>query len=324
MFFVVLLHVSARNWHHTDVNGLYWHVFNIYDSISRWTVPVFVMISGALFLNKNICIKQLYQKYIFKIVVVFFVWSTFYCFLSGRDMSLKNIINGEYHMWFLLMLIGLYVLLPILQKIIKNKNVMKYFLLLVFIFSSFIPFINKIMHDFFGCTQVITLVSKKTGLMNMPLALEYAGYFVLGYYLNLIHLSKKQRMLIYIGGLLGAFLTIFLNALMALKTQQPYGDYYENFTVNVLLCSVAVFVWFKYLNFSEKVPSVIFLLSKCSLGIYMVHIFVLNALNAEFGLNSLSFNPVFCTPLLAILICILSAIIVGMLYHIPILKKYII
>ena len=49
---VIFLHVAAQNWYNTDINTLNWHVFNIYDSIVRWGVPIFIMISGALFLEK--------------------------------------------------------------------------------------------------------------------------------------------------------------------------------------------------------------------------------------------------------------------------------
>ncbi len=56
---VILLHVAAFNWLSTDVNGYDWKVFNFYDSIVRWGVPVFVMISGALFLGRDdISIKK--------------------------------------------------------------------------------------------------------------------------------------------------------------------------------------------------------------------------------------------------------------------------
>ena len=147
IFFVIMIHVSAQNWYKIDVNDFFWQTFNFYDSISRWSVPVFVMISGALFLNKDIIISQIYKKYILRLMISFLVWSAFYCFLGNRSLSLKNILNGEYHMWFIFMIIGLYMLSPIIREIVKNKKIMKYFLLLAFIFTFFIPFVNQIIHD---------------------------------------------------------------------------------------------------------------------------------------------------------------------------------
>ena len=48
---VMLLHVSADNWGKADLRGLSWNVFNVCDSLTRWGVPVFVMVSGMMFLD---------------------------------------------------------------------------------------------------------------------------------------------------------------------------------------------------------------------------------------------------------------------------------
>ena len=58
-FFVVMIHLSSNN----GAVGL------MFNSISRFSVPVFVMISGALFLNRNISIKTLYKKYILRMML---------------------------------------------------------------------------------------------------------------------------------------------------------------------------------------------------------------------------------------------------------------
>ena len=60
-FAVVFIHVAASNWSNVDVNGMQWQVFNIYDSLVRWGVPIFVMISGALFLNRDVPIQNIYS-----------------------------------------------------------------------------------------------------------------------------------------------------------------------------------------------------------------------------------------------------------------------
>ena len=50
---VMVLHVTAQNWHGTSVSSFEWQTFNFFNSIVRWGVPIFVMISGALFLNER-------------------------------------------------------------------------------------------------------------------------------------------------------------------------------------------------------------------------------------------------------------------------------
>lgn len=47
-FSVVIVHVSAYKYYEVEVKTWEWQIFNIYNSVFRWTVPIFVMISGAL------------------------------------------------------------------------------------------------------------------------------------------------------------------------------------------------------------------------------------------------------------------------------------
>lgn len=66
---VITLHVAAKNWCSTDVQSFEWGIFNLFDSIVRWGVPVFVIISGSLFLSREIDIKRIYSKYVLRLVV---------------------------------------------------------------------------------------------------------------------------------------------------------------------------------------------------------------------------------------------------------------
>ena len=48
-FGVMVLHVAAQNWLSVGIESFEWNAFNFYDSLERWTVPVFVMVSGRCF-----------------------------------------------------------------------------------------------------------------------------------------------------------------------------------------------------------------------------------------------------------------------------------
>ncbi|WP_175637699.1 acyltransferase family protein, partial [Dickeya dadantii] len=50
-FAVIVLHVSAYTVALADLGTFSWWVGNLYDSLVRWCVPVFIMISGALLLS---------------------------------------------------------------------------------------------------------------------------------------------------------------------------------------------------------------------------------------------------------------------------------
>ena len=325
-FSVMILHISAQNWYTTDVNGIEWQVFNFFDSIVRWGVPVFVMLSGALFLNREITIRKLFSKYILRLVISYVVWSAIYALFSNGDAKVRfsNLILGHYHMWFIPMTVGTYICIPFIKSIIENEKNVKYYLVLSFVFAFFIPELFRLSCDFAGkiITWGVSAVSKYANIMNVNIVLGYTGYFILGYYLNKVDLGKEQRIIVYVLGLLGFISTIYLDLMAALKTQKCSGNYYGDFNVNVLLESIAVFTWFKYKNASGS--RIILKLSKFSFGAYLVHALVIEQLDALLGLNTLSFNPIFAVSVISIIVFIISYLISAILNQIPILKKYIV
>lgn len=79
-FAVIVLHVSAGQWHDYTEPTFEWNVMNIYDSATRFCVPIFLMISGALFLNpeKKLSLRKLYTHNILRVITAFCFWSFIY------------------------------------------------------------------------------------------------------------------------------------------------------------------------------------------------------------------------------------------------------
>ena len=61
---VIISHVSTIHIENIPYDSTNWHVHNIFEAFSRWCVPIFIMISGALFLNdsKPLNIIKLYKN----------------------------------------------------------------------------------------------------------------------------------------------------------------------------------------------------------------------------------------------------------------------
>ncbi len=52
----------------------------------------------------------------------------------------NSFINGHYHMWFLFMIVGLYLIVPfLLRPIVRDEKLLRYFLLLTLIFTFLLP-----------------------------------------------------------------------------------------------------------------------------------------------------------------------------------------
>ena len=102
---IILLHVTAQNMPYCELAGTEWNIYNICNSASRWGVPVFVMMSGALFLPREISTKTLYKKYISRMAIAYVVWSAFYVIVD----SVGNLIFKEGYQVNLIEFIGSFI-----------------------------------------------------------------------------------------------------------------------------------------------------------------------------------------------------------------------
>ena len=332
LFLMMLLHVAGSQWSIISVHTKEWLIFNSYDSIVRFSVPVFIMISGVFFLdtNKLLTIKKMFSKYILRILIALIFWSTAYAlytqFISiikyqtfSLQQFVEDIIYGHYHLWFLYTLIGLYLIVPFLRKIAESKVLMKYFLCL---FLSYL--IIQALKLIPSLTSPLDIIYNSIGLQFIA---GYSGYFVLGYYLAHVEISKSYRRLIYLLGLLSIIFTIFISSAISWEQQIANFSWHVYLLPNILLPSCAVFIFFKYevskIRWSHKALSRIALFSKLSFGMYLIHDF-LNILMPAFGLTTLSYNAVLSVPINTLIIFFISFMITFVIHKIPILNKYII
>lgn len=337
---VIILHVASQEWEGLDGRGFVWNVFNAYDSIVRWGVSVFIMISGSLFLSRDIDTKKIYTKYIPRMLVSYFVWSAIYAvFAPDRFLAIDSLgeltfgtvvirtIEGAFHLWFIPMIIGLYMCIPVLRQLTKNSEVTKYYLILSLVFAFAVPEVLNLVRDFFPDRLAADIAKAGANMlsdMGLKLVLNFVPLFILGYVLSKEDLSLKTRKTIYVLGAVGLISTILLNAIFAWKTGKPFSRYYDTFTLNVLSEAVSVFVWFKYKDYkNEKLNTVISALSKYSFGAYLVHILVMAVFN-EFGLNAFSFNPILSVPLLSLTTIIVSFAVSYVLNKIPVINRWIV
>lgn len=326
---VVVIHVSAKNFSVPKVDTLEWQVFNLYDSIVRWGVPVFVMISGALFLEGEHRIEKLYRKNIARILVAFIFWSMLY---AVKDMiftdcrwkdTLKQFLLGHYHMWFLFMIVGLYMIVPLVKPIVKSMELTKYFLLLSFAFTFVIPQTVKLVS--LKHPSIASLANGMLGKVSFHFTLGYVSLFVCGYYLNKVDLGKRMKTVIYVLSICGFLTTIVGTSMLSVSGQKANVMLYDYLTVNVMLEAVGIFVLMKDIfgrkAVSVRIEKVSGHLSKYSFGAYLVHILVLDELARIFGLNTLAFNPLLSVPVISAIVIVVSFAISAALNHIPILKK---
>ena len=307
-----------------DIHTFEWNATNFYNALVRWAVPVFVMISGALFLGRDIPLKRLYGKNILRIFIALYFWSFIYVlygYMKGAKLRwiIEEFIFGHYHLWFLYMLIGLYIIVPVVKKIADSNFASVYFLVLSLIFAFIIPQgIASIRLIRIGFSNAVESFINR---FSITFASGYVGYFLLGHFLNNIEISPQTARKIYIAGILGFFGAVLMSTAASLIINKAHSEFYKPLSVNVLCVSMAVFVFFKK-NFNR--PSrVIMTLSKYSFGAYLVHDMILT-FASNIGISAKMCNPIISIPATVIFVFIISFAISGVLNHIPVLKKYIV
>ncbi len=218
--------------------------------------------------------------------------------------------------------------IPFYKKIIEDRRIMQYFLLLGFLFAFLIPWCIKLIEDYTVegnelYENIVAIANSYLSNIGMNMVLGYSFYFVLGYFLDSIKLDKKQRLVIYILGVIGFAFTILVDLNLSLKLQQPCGNYYDYFNVNVLLEAIFIHTFFKYRKYeNNSVNSLIVKLGRYTFGIYLIHVFFIEKLSSEFNFGTLTFNSVASVPVISCVVLIISLIVSAVLNHIPIIKKY--
>lgn len=323
-FSVMILHIAVQDRLYADIGSLRWYIANVWRNLVCWAVPVFFMISGTLFLKKRKSLKELFSKNILRLIIAYVFWSTIYALAEGGNVEtiISNIIRGAYHMWFIPAIVGVYICIPIIQKIAESKEVFKYYLKVAFVFFFLLPNILQILSDLGLGFENIFINATNDLLNNIHLfnMMDYVVYFALGYYLSTEKITKRNRVVIYLVGLISLFATIILNT----NTIYMY-NYQGVFSVNVLFTSIAIFIGIRHFDTRvNRYKKLLQKMSKCSFGAYLLHIAVLGSLESRLDITTLDFSPIIAIPLMGIIVFVIAMMLSFVMNHIPIIKKYIV
>lgn len=330
-FSVIMLHSASQFWYDLPVSGRQWIIANSYDSIFRFGVPIFVMISGALFLNpaRKLNIRKLYTHNIIRLVTAFLFWSCFYGLWDARKFDLVQagikpvlleMMSGRYHLWFVPMLTGIYMLLPILRTWTKNagKKELCYFLGLFFVM--------QILRETFYVFVLSPNVKQFAGSIDIEMACSYIGYFVLGYYIAHVGIPKKYHKWIYTAGGVGLAGALFFGSFLSILRDTPSAAAYDSYSIFTFFVVVSLFLFFQEvpgkIQFPQWAVRIAGELSAATFGIYLLHIWVLEEL-MDRGIHSMIVPNLIGIPMVALLCFFICCVAVALIRRIPFIGKYI-
>lgn len=186
IYLVVQIHTSS-----VFINPQFLNTFIL--KLSVISVPLFVMLSGALLLGKQDGYRRFFRKRCIKVLFPWIIWTFVYMYFNFNFRNHNQVISEFFssqvspfsqwiyfffhtflsNLWFLPLIFGLYILTPPLRLFVRlaNRSDILYFIVFWFLIFSFLPvyYDSSLFPDY------------EPSIFFAPF--QYVGYFLLGYIL---------------------------------------------------------------------------------------------------------------------------------------------
>lgn len=329
-FFVVVIHVISGKWLGLPANTLSWQAINALQNLVHTAIPIFVMISGANFLQKECSLKILFRKYVLRLFLIYIVWGALYAIdtvslpelftLPGIKGFAVQCLKGKYHLWFLPYMICAYLTLPLLWALVRHKN------------GAYLPYVCLV----FFCVPTLTTLDvifpgltvafEAVYLLNPKLG-HFPAMMLLGYLLYTTPKRPRESpLLLALLALAVAVISIAAGALITCYRGEKCQLFGDSGLPTILLAALIL----RFVRLlAERRPiargqKLILRLSSCTLGVFLLHVFILEHLDCWFGLSVDSLPLLLSVPLLCILVYVLSLLTTSLLKRIPVVGKWLI
>lgn len=279
----------------------------IYGALLRPCVPLFVMITGALLLPVRGEVSVFYKKRIPRVLWPFLIWSVIYNLFpwiigllgikpeiildffpySGEEVMRQSLsISLDYiaqipfnfsivdvHMWYIYLLIGLYLYLPVFSAWVeKASDKAKLWFLGAWAVTLLLPYYNQFVAQYLWGT-----CSWNAFGMFYYFA-GFNGYLLLGHYLRNLDWSLGKILAIGLPMFVIGYAVTFFG-FRYITALPEYSDemlelFFTYCSLNVVMMTIPVFMLCKKVNFrSEGIKKALANLTLCGFGIYMIHYF---------------------------------------------------
>lgn len=322
-FAVVLLHTASTLSENSDLFNLTTEqevFFQCIHKLLMWAVPLFFMITGILLLDnkKEIDIKKslLYARRAMLALIVFGIPFAFLKLIGEAKENIFMLIpksllcvleNKSFsHLWYLYALIGIYLILPFLKKIVNQceKYHLLYLLCILFVFDFIFPLIENIIS--------INIA------FSIPIS-YMVFYLLLGYYINQ-YIDIKSSFVPCIILLILSIFTVIATATF------DFGDKFSLFSYNSPLTVIfsSAILMIGRINRNKKDLKFLWKIDRLCFGVYLIHPLFIQVSYRKLDLTPVLFQ---CYPLLIVvfflLFLVLSFVASWLMSLIPPLKKYI-
>lgn len=334
---VILCHSTEHiySMYNTDIMNIY-GMFSITAcftlfSLGRLGVPFFLFLTGYLMLPRkwdNMKIKDFYIKKWFRLLLCSMIWFLIYDIILyvvqyNQSFSIEKLIEESLflkefcmpHFWYIPMILGIYLILPVVGIGIQSVEVklLRFPLLLSFIILFIYPLIVVLL-PFFGITEIVSKVS--SGFIGT----EYIYYVLIGYvfFKTKNNIDKRNKLITVVCLVMAlVFLACAVGLQMWFYSKGCLIRVWYN-SPFVFGCSSCLFYVFTKLDIQKK-SRIIESLSRYSFGVFLLHYLFIILFKPIF--IDLSISKSLKCILFAIFVCILSYVVVWVVSKIPKIGK---
>lgn len=284
---VVMIHVTGGVYaQFGKIDSLSWWIANILNVASRFAVPVFVMISGAVLLGKPMTAAEFYRKRAVRLLPPLIFWNIAYILFKiwlGMDReSLLSLLTTELwtegkayvHLWYLTMFACLMLFVPFINKFVRGEQPeMRDFYLFMVAAALF----------FFLDTVSDLMRELNNSYMYWHLAVKwYIAYFITGYAVDLYHDLFKMNLSLNITLILIVVSIGSIANYEIANRNHIVQDYLimSNTGIAVFILSVLIFNICKNNVCFNREIKFVRAISQNSFGIYLVHPMFLNRISS--------------------------------------------
>ena len=229
-------------------------------------VNLFIMISGYLLLDKTEEAIVFFKKRILNILPLFLVFNIIYIYFGKIPIIpvLKGKTISASHFWYIYMILGLYLLTPWLQKVLKYAE--KETLFVVFLW-----FLCNILNPYLRYFNLAEIP-----FSNFPLT-GFIGYYILGYFVKKYDNKVKRAsfILIIVIYALGFLLSFLSTKYVLAVTGKRVSDFFDKNSLGTFIMTLSFFIFWCKFNFSKR-DRIIKIVADSTYFAFLVHLIVLH------------------------------------------------
>lgn len=323
-----------------DMGTINFYFSAFYDCFRDFSIPIFVMLSGALLIGKKDSLVGFFKRRLSRIFIPFIFWYILYIIYSfifiKKGIDLTNAIDiflGKtgtlgVAFWFIWMIIIAYIAIFIINKFLAyaEEKGLEEKLINILTALSVIYIVMFQLH-LFGDAYYSSILTYY---------ISFIPYTIIGYFLankNILEskISTNKLVLATLILSVGLYCSYVFGYVVPESLQNNSLTTLPYFNVLILAMSSCIFLMFKYLSRTEfmtglengKMGNAIMTLSKYSYGIYLAHylvLFFIRRIMVKF-IDISTLNSIIWIPIFVALTLTVSFVALYILDKIPYLER---